>query len=836
MKILNKYIRNDIKLNKKRSISLIIGIAMSTMLICSILIISMSFYETFYNDVKVTKGNYHNTFFRVEDKEIITNNEEIESYFVTQEKGYVNLPESDGREYIAVLEFDEKALNNYGLKLIEGRMPKNTNEIIISNEVIENGKINYYVGQTVDFEINKIKLDENNVLTQRTTYLKKMKEEGRIQEEFIEKKEYKIVGIIQRPNEAIESYKAAGYTAITLMDGIQDNAGYSVRFKNANKALELAEKLAQDNNLLYNTNYDLLNYEGGSEEFNFVSAIAVIVIVMIIVLIVCSVLIIKCGFDILISEKIKQYSVLSCIGAGKKQIKKLALIENIIIGTIGIIIGIIVSIFLTAILIIGISNMTSTDSISEIKMIYKVPIWIIILSILLSYITVYFANKRAIKKLNSISPIVNTRVELDDIENTKKTRIERIIKKIFGIGGVIAYKNIKRNQKKYNSVTNTLIISICMIIGINVFVSYTQKLAVELYEESEYNVLIGYKSYEEQEVKYKKLLEISDNPYIDKYTLSRGKMVFLDLKEHILEKDMEFYLSKCTRDDKISDIIIVLGKQEYKDYINEIGANYEECKDGIIWKNDIRTYMSDGNKKVKLLNLKKGDTLNIETLEEGEKKSFKISYVTDKAPMGYENTTAALGTFIMSDELFDKTFNKYQVNFLAVKTNNAQALCKYIEKNHDELLARNMELEIEKERQTVHIISIILYGIIGIVIIIAITNMYNIINSNTKLRKKEFAMLKSIGMTKKEFKNLQYLESIFYCIKSIIFGTILGVIINIIIYYFANQIDVVKLIIPVKLMIIVNLLVIVFVIIIQKYSFKNMNLENIIENIRNENI
>lgn len=836
MKILNKYIRNDIKLNKKRSISLIIGIAMSTMLICSILIISMSFYETFYNDVKVTKGNYHNTFFRVEDKEIITNNEEIESCFVTQEKGYVNLPESDGREYIAVLEFDEKALNNYGLKLIEGRMPKNTNEIIISNEVIENGKINYYVGQTVDFEINKIKLDENNVLTQRTTYLKKMKEEGRIQEEFIEKKEYKIVGIIQRPNEAIESYKAAGYTAITLMDGIQDNAGYSVRFKNANKALELAEKLAQDNNLLYNTNYDLLNYEGGSEEFNFVSAIAVIVIVMIIVLIVCSVLIIKCGFDILISEKIKQYSVLSCIGAGKKQIKKLALIENIIIGTIGIIIGIIVSIFLTAILIIGISNMTSTDSISEIKMIYKVPIWIIILSILLSYITVYFANKRAIKKLNSISPIVNTRVELDDIENTKKTRIERIIKKIFGIGGVIAYKNIKRNQKKYNSVTNTLIISICMIIGINVFVSYTQKLAVELYEESEYNVLIGYKSYEEQEVKYKKLLEISDNPYIDKYTLSRGKMVFLDLKEHILEKDMEFYLSKCTRDDKISDIIIVLGKQEYKDYINEIGANYEECKDGIIWKNDIRTYMSDGNKKVKLLNLKKGDTLNIETLEEGEKKSFEISYVTDKAPMGYENTTAALGTFIMSDELFDKTFNKYQVNFLAVKTNNAQALCKYIEKNHDELLARNMELEIEKERQTVHIISIILYGIIGIVIIIAITNMYNIINSNTKLRKKEFAMLKSIGMTKKEFKNLQYLESIFYCIKSIIFGTILGVIINIIIYYFANQIDVVELIIPVKLMIIVNVLVIVFVIIIQKYSFKNMNLENIVENIRNENV
>lgn len=199
MKILNRYVLNNIKLNKKRSLTLIIGISLSTMLICSVLILAMTFYKTSVNNVISNKGNYHTTFFKVpkDNNYFITQNNEIESYFITQEIGYTELKNSDGRDYLAILEFDERALNNYGLKLVTGRLPKNSNEIVISEQLEVNGNIKYRVGQTIELELNRLILDNSEVISQKTTYLKSMKKENRITEEFLGNKTYKIVGIIK---------------------------------------------------------------------------------------------------------------------------------------------------------------------------------------------------------------------------------------------------------------------------------------------------------------------------------------------------------------------------------------------------------------------------------------------------------------------------------------------------------------------------------------------------------------------------------------------------------------------------------------------------------------
>ncbi len=65
---------------------------------------------------------------------------------------------------------------------------------------------------------------------------------------------------------------------------------------------------------------------------------------------------------------------------------------------------------------------------------------------------------------------------------------------------------------------------------------------------------------------------------------------------------------------------------------------------------------------------------------------------------------------------------------------------------------------------------------IAVITLIGVTNIFNTITSNMELRQKEFAMLKSIGMTKKEFNRMINLETIFYGTKSWIYGTILGLI------------------------------------------------------------
>ena len=211
MNILRKYVLNNIKLNKKTTSVSIISIALSTMLICSIIIIANSFYTTLKNDVKAVNGSQHETFRdidKLQAKKIISNNI-IEDYFVTQTKGYAKLLNTIGREYICIMEFDNKAFENFGIKLLDGRFPQNSNEIILSNQINQNTTEKYEIGQTITLETNKLFLDGKNEITQRTLYLNSYIDEGRITKKYIDTKEYKIVGIIEKPGYQIELSKVA---------------------------------------------------------------------------------------------------------------------------------------------------------------------------------------------------------------------------------------------------------------------------------------------------------------------------------------------------------------------------------------------------------------------------------------------------------------------------------------------------------------------------------------------------------------------------------------------------------------------------------------------------
>ena len=104
------------------------------------------------------------------------------------------------------------------------------------------------------------------------------------------------------------------------------------------------------------------------------------------------------------------------------------------------------------------------------------------------------------------------------------------------------------------------------------------------------------------------------------------------------------------------------------------------------------------------------------------------------------------------------------------------------------------------------------------------------------LRKKEFAMLKSIGMTKKEFNRMIRLESIFYGVKSLVIGIPIGLVLSYGMYtVFRNSMEM-NYILPYKSIIVAVIFVAVVIGIIMKYSMSKINKQNIIETIRNDNI
>lgn len=252
MNILNNLSIKDLKLNKKRSLVIIIGIILSTALICGVAGIVTSFQSSMLEHYKENDGNYHAIFYEVPKDELkyIEENRNVQHYYLSEELGYAKLENSqnENKPYLNVISMSKSYIDNMGLHLLEGRIPENSNEIVISKHIITNGKVEYKIGDTITLEVGKRQLTNGEKLNQNNPYLTGEDDNGEIlQEEIVntEKKEYKIVGIIERPSMKIEDYAAPGYTVITKMEKVQENANIAVLYKKVSKYQEYTEQINQ---------------------------------------------------------------------------------------------------------------------------------------------------------------------------------------------------------------------------------------------------------------------------------------------------------------------------------------------------------------------------------------------------------------------------------------------------------------------------------------------------------------------------------------------------------------------------------------------------------------
>ena len=135
------------------------------------------------------------------------------------------------------------------------------------------------------------------------------------------------------------------------------------------------------------------------------------------------------------------------------------------------------------------------------------------------------------------------------------------------------------------------------------------------------------------------------------------------------------------------------------------------------------------------------------------------------------------------------------------------------------------------------LIAIFLYGFVAVIALIGITSIFNTITTNMELRKREFATLKSVGMTTKEFNRMISLESFFYGTKSLLIGIPIGIFLS---YWLSRLLnegeDIVKYQIPFTSIFVSIIIVFLLITIIMKYSIIKINKQNTIETIRNENI
>lgn len=854
MKVLNDLSIQDLKLNKKRSIVIIIGIILSTALICGVAGLVTSFQKTMVDTAKEGQGNYHTIFYNVPKDELkyIEENREVKDYFLSEELGYSYLSNPKNVEetpIVNVISMNDKFIENMSVKLKEGRLPENDTELAISTRINEKFNTNYKVGDTITLNINETEQNMENGIP----------------------KTYKIVGIIERPILAIESYDVDWFTAITKMQNVNKKANIAVLY---NKPKDYIKNIENINNMTkaennedgasfsglsnkyksykYNlmVNKELLAYEGASLDDETLKTIYGLGAFIIGIVLVSSVFVIRNGFEISITERLKQYGMLSSIGATKKQIKKSVYFEGFILGLIGIPLGIISGVFAIYILV-NVVNYILKDYISKGTLLTYSMSWIAIaISVFVSIITIWLSCKKSAKKASKVSPIEAIRNSEDVKLKAKKVKCPKIITKIFKTGGEIAYKNLKRSKKKYRTTVISIIVSIVIFISISSFIQYGFKMSEAYYTEMNYNYMVFMQENEdnkEELKKYKILEDISKLPDAGEYSINKSNVLTMNMDEkHKAElteygkeiKERFYNEENGVRIDEIN--VISLSKEAYERYVSKLGGDYEKYKNGAILIDKNINTNNDGKKiQGNIYTWKKGDIITGKIND--TQCNIEILAKTEEIPAGVNILYNPDAFIIVSEDFINKV--GYKSIALYSNSNDAYKLDEEIKQYKQEnnitdntIQTFNMEESARAENAIVLVISIFLYGFIGVITLIEITNIFNTITTNMNLRKKEFAMLKSIGMTKKEFNRMIRLESIFYGLKSLIIGIPIGIILSYGMYtVFRNNMEM-EYILPYKSIVISIVFVAVIIGIIMKYSMSKINKQNVIETIRNDNI
>lgn len=844
MNILNELTIKNLKLNKKRTIVTIVGIVLSVALICAVAGMVTSFQATLVNIAITDGGNRHLTIENVSKKDLkyFTNNSHVKSMYLSEAFGYAKVDNINKyKPYAYVVGYTKSAFDNTTLKLVSGRLPENNKEIIVSVPFKNSAKVK--IGDIISLDIGKRVCTDGTILNQSNPYFVEEGETDLCHEYITDtsKHEYKIVGITERLNYNIEGYSAPGYTLITKIDKASDNINVSLLFKDAKYYKEYINNIANDNDLnKYNItlNDELLRWSGASLSDRTMNMLYAVAGVVIGIIILTSVFVIKNSFDIANQEKKKMYGMLSSIGATSKQIKKNVLHEGFILGLIGIPLGILSGIFADYILVIIINYI---GNFNDVKFVFSISIWPVILSIILGVVTIYLSVVRAAKKSSKIAPIEAIRNNNEIKINSKKIKSSKIVDKLFGVGGDIAYKNLKRNKKRNRTTIISIVISVAVFISLSSFLSYGFKLTNQYYQDANYDIQLYLRDTNEEESK-KIINDIIKMDNVSRYSIIRSMSMIFDYKKYYNEDVLEYFGG--VKD--LSLRIMSVGEEEFERILkeNKISDTNFDYKGLLIDKNIFYQEGSKNYKEVNLLDLNKFKTvtgsinnkdLNIEILKR-----------IDNSLMGFQKVYSETPTIIVSDEFYDYIVSNYNVNAtdsrsLYIKSTDAEKLESLIkeyllDENINNYSLFNIETEAKAQRSLITLVAIFLYGFIIVISLIGVTNIINTISTNMNLRRREFAMLKSIGMTKNEFNKMINLESIMYSTKALIIGIPLGLLGSFAIYKaFANGSDY-GFIFPWQAILIAIFVVYILVSLIMYFALRKTKSENIIDTIKDENI
>ena len=871
MNVMTSFTLKSLKRNKKRTIVTIIGVIISTAMIVAVATLGMSFIDLFQRVQIADNGNWHALLHAIETKNIETvrNNDSVDAAFFCRQAGFSRINSSiESKPYLNIREYTAGGFEQMSVRLTQGRLPQKPGEVILSASIIQTADHPFAVGDSIELLIGQRFDSENQQITYNAPLKYTFDEETHersVSETFVpeQTRTFEVVGIMERPT--FEQSWSAGLGVLGFIDETvltdNDKVDAYITMKNLDRSLytlvpALANSVNADGASYHN---DLLRYYGVMFDDNLFAFVLVFTAFIIAVIMIASVSLIYNAFAISVAERSKQLGLLASTGATKAQKRKSVYAEGFFIGLVGIPIGIISGIGGIAITIAAIQPLINsfTNLPKDVTLMPFVSVFAIVAAILLSAVTIFISVYKPARRASKIAPIDAIRQTRDIRLTRKRIRTSKLTRRLFGIEGEIALKNLKRSRKKYRATIVSLVISLVLFLTVS---SYTQTMG-SLSDMT----IVGY-NYDIQ-IHYRRDAGTH-------YQIINERIAKLDLVTNLTETIEHTGFTKF-KEDQISEYtklfchpdedglygyyvrLIALDPDSFSEYAAKIGVDVKDYSDKdqpkailINYAQDYHTTDEDEVIRVAgdIFNIQTNDTLlfYLDTdMRSTETRPLVIGAVTDERPIGTNIQLFYSPTIVLSHEAFfgfieslGKIAQSDLYYFTYIQAADEQQLEKQLSSmisDHLVYSIYNVHSASRQEQNIQTFLGVFVYGFIVLISLICIANIFNTVSTNIALRRREFAMLRSVGLTPKGFSKLIRFESVFYGLKGLLYGLPISVVIAYLLHTLQLSVLRASFSLPWKSYGFAVLIILFIVFSTMLYATAKIKKENIIDALRDEN-
>lgn len=851
MNIFNRLTVKTLRANRVRTLVTIIGMILSTAMFGAVTTFTASFQNHMTRMAILQNGDYYGETVGVSSAKVKTvqNAEEISQLAVAEELGYARIPEITNTEkpYLFLLGADATFTNTMPVRLVSGRLPQTAGELLLPEHLASNGGVRYHLKDTITLEIGQ-RMVEGERLDQYNPYLSG-EESGTVAETLVpqERKTYTVVGFYERPG--FENYSAPGYTAITAFGGALGEDGvYDIYYKT--KDPKAIYSFMEKHDLGASTNWEVLAFHGASRYTGFYSTLYGFVAIVVALIMFGSVSLIYNAFAISVSDRTKQFGLLSSVGATRRQIRQMVLFEALAVSIIGIPLGVLAGIGGIGVTLHFLGDQMAMLSTDGLRMELFVSWPSIFAAVIISLITVLISAWIPSRRATRVTAIEAIRQTGDVSIRQRDVKTGRLFQKCFRFEGMLAQKYYRRSRKKYRATILSLFMSIVLFISSSVFCNYLTNSVNGVFSSAQYDVCSSAydRSYTADAPAYAALYATLRQTEGVKGSSSVWSAVGAVATE-----------GKAA-EDGIAAQLYFLDDESYKAYLKEIKLDPQTYMDparpmAVVCdavtrrdpetgryqnSNALKNYSGDALPFSLALVAEDGETMQYTALPE-----IKIGERTARLPFGLEEAGSRIKILLPQ---------RFAAHYLAGEAGRKKAFyfeCYFAAEDHaavyDRIKAALAEQELplsvfdfaeqeETNRALVAIIKTFAYGFIVLISLIAMANVFNTISTNIHLRRREFAMLKSVGMTDKGFNKMMNYECVLYGVRSLLYGLPVALGISWLIHRSANAGYELPFLFPWRPVLIAVVSVFAVVFVTMMYSMRKIKKDNPIDALKNENL